>query len=264
MVGNDFLHRKNHDAIYSIVENGHEIANHTMTHDQGFRFLSSEQKKTEITCMEQICMEVTGHRPIGFRSPGWNISDDTFPLLKKSGYLYDSSVFPTSLMPLLKLLHWNSTRNLKGRDRTTLGLMKYMTAPIVPYRINPSSLSKRGSEDFVEFPITVIPFFRLPFFATFLLAAGFKVFKQFYQIIKLFKHPILFQCHLSDFVDYSHPDLADQIPSKNQGLYVPQALMTPLADKLKIFHAAVDMISKDYNFITLKSWAGQILRSTPK
>lgn len=264
MVGNDFLHKKNHDAICSIVENGHEIANHTMTHDQGFRFLSPEIKGNEITRMEQICIEVTGHRPKGFRSPGWNISDDTLSILKKGGYFYDSSIFPTLLMPLFKLLHWSFTRSLKGRARTTLGLMKYMTSPIVPYRINQNSLSKRGSENFVEFPITVIPFFRLPFFATFLLATGLKTFKLFYHILKSFKHPILFQFHLSDFVDYSHPDLVDQTPSKNQGVYVPQALMTPLADKLKIFHAAIEMISKDYYFTTLHNWASQIIWSMPK
>jgi hypothetical protein len=259
MVGNDFLHKKYQDAIRSIAEEGHEIANHTMTHPQGFRFLSPEQKELEIAGMEQICKELTGRRPVGFRSPGWNISNDSLPVLRKRGYLYDSSIFPTSLMPLLKFLHWKSMRGCKGGNRTTMGLMRYMIAPTTPYRTASNSLSKRGMEEFVEFPVTVIPFVRLPFSATFLLATGLEIFKMLYQTLRGMKCPIQFQFHLSDFVDYSHPDLADQVPGEAEGLYIPRALSTPLSDKIILFKDALNMIARDYQFVTLSNWAGQLI-----
>jgi hypothetical protein len=114
-------------------------------------------------------------------------------------------------------------------------------------------------DEFVEFPVTVTPFVRLPFSATFLLGTGLEIFKLLYQTLKRMKYPIQFQFHLSDFVDYSHPVLADQVPGKADGLYVPIALRTPLSDKITLFRSALDMIARDYQFITLSKWAGQLI-----
>ncbi|HUE97274.1 MAG TPA: polysaccharide deacetylase family protein, partial [Longimicrobiaceae bacterium] len=70
MVGNDFRVPANHDAIRAVMAEGHELASHTTTHPQGFRLLSSVEKEAELAGMEQLCEEVTGARPVGFRSPG--------------------------------------------------------------------------------------------------------------------------------------------------------------------------------------------------
>ena len=51
MVGNDFIPEANHAAIRSIIADGHEPANHSMTHPQGFRWLSPEAKTREIRDM---------------------------------------------------------------------------------------------------------------------------------------------------------------------------------------------------------------------
>ena len=121
MVGNDFLHQPNLPAIREIVKEGHEPANHTMTHPQGFRWLAEEKKKIEIKSMGQICKEVTGIQPIGFRSPGWNIDDTVLPILNKQRYQYDSSVFPTSLMPIMKFAHWGSMSGQQKRRSNNNG-----------------------------------------------------------------------------------------------------------------------------------------------
>ena len=65
--------------------------------------------------------------------------------------------------------------------------------------------------------------------------------------------------HLSDFVDYSLPELHDQIPPTHQGAYVPQALSTPLKNKLKIFGIMMDLMAADYDFITLKVWSKKLM-----
>jgi hypothetical protein len=254
MVGNDFKDPANHGIITSMAASGHEVANHTMTHAQGFRLLSPEEKEAEIAGMEEICEQITGRRPRGFRSPGWNISDDALPILKRRGYLYDSSIHPTSLMPLLKFLHWRSMYSRNRTERTTMGHLKYMIAPIEPYHTSMRSFSSRGSDGIMEFPLTVMPFIRLPFFATFLLATGLALFRTTYKLLKAMACPIQFQFHLSDFVDYGHPDFADQVPEKN-GVYVPQAMTTSLNAKLILFQKALDIIADDYSFNTLESWA---------
>lgn len=254
MVGNDFKDPANLSMILSMAASGHEIANHTMTHAQGFRLLSPEEKEAEIAGMEEICEHAIGRRPIGFRSPGWNMGDDALSILKRRGYLYDSSVHPTSLMPLLKFLHWRSMSSRNRIERTTMGHLKYMLAPIIPYRTSMRGFASKGSDGIMEFPMTCMPFIRLPFYATFLLATGLKLFKGTYELLKSMAYPIQFQFHLSDFVDYGHPDLVDQVPD-GSGVYVPQALGTSLTDKTRIFQKALDIISEDYTFSTLEAWA---------
>lgn len=254
MVGDDFKQPGNTSSIRAVHDAGHEIANHTMTHAQGFRLLSQEDKEAEIAGMEQICEEVTGERPVGFRSPGWNIGDDALPILRERGYIYDSSVFPSILNPLLKFLHWSSMSSRSHENRTTLGHLRYIVAPTRPYRVSEGSLGKRGETTFVELPVTVVPIIRLPFFATFHLATGFEFFKTSFAILKMFKFPIQYQVHLSDFVDYSHPSLSDQVP-EGRGVYIPQALRTPLGQKIEFFRKIFDVLSEDYSFSTLRQWA---------
>ena len=255
MVGNDFNYAGNHAYIREVHKAGYEIANHSMTHPQGFRWLSAGEKEEEIFRMDEVCNQVTGSKPVGFRSPGWNMDDTAIPVLKKHGYIYDSSVFPTILMPVMKFAHWASMSGYKPQDRTTMGMAKYMTAPLVPYRADASSLSRKGQNGLIEIPVTVTPWLRLPFFATLLLFAGFGIYRHLYRFIRQRLMPIHFQMHLSDFVDYRLPELADQMPPHSQGAYVPQALHTPLTQKLDIFRRMIDLISRDYEFSTLQQWA---------
>ncbi len=258
MVGDDFLYEKNQTAIKEISNNGHEIANHSMTHPQGFRWLSKQEKEMELAAMSDICHEVTGKRPIGFRSPGWNIDDATLPVLNKLKYAYDSSVFPTSLMPLMKFTHWSSMSKQKKQDRTTMGQINYMFSPLPPYHVSKHSLGKKGNNSLVEFPISVSPYLRIPFFATLLLFTGLGFFKKLYRLIRVAGLPVHFQMHLSDFIDYSIPELKDQMPGNKQGAYIPQSLNTPLPKKIDLFSKMIELIGQDYNFITLEQWTKRL------
>jgi hypothetical protein len=257
MVGSDFLVPENHDAIRAVAGDGHEIANHTHTHAQGFRLLSAEDQERELSQMEDACFAVTGRRPIGFRSPGWNMGDQALPILKRRGYLYDSSVHPMFVTPGFKALHWLSTSKADPIERTTLGQWSYMFAPLGPYRTDAMHLGRPGTGGIVELPVSVVPIVRAPFWATFLLASGFGVFRACYRAVKATGLPIQYMFHLSDFVDYSHPDLADQVPSSG-GVYVPQSLKVPLAEKLELFTRAMDLMAADCRFLTLENLARTI------
>jgi len=254
MVGSDLLVPENQDSARAMAAAGHEIANHTHTHAQGFRLLTAEQQERELASMEDACLAVTGRKPVGFRSPGWNMGDEALPLLKRRGYLYDSSIHPMFATPAFKALHWLNTSSLDARDRSTLGQWSYMFAPLRPYRTDARHLRRRGDDGLVEFPLSVVPGVRAPFWATFLLATGFGVFAACYRAIRAAGLPLHYMFHLSDFVDYAHPDLADQVPA-GRGVYVPQALGLPLEKKLAIFRKAMDLIVADYQLVTLEQWA---------
>jgi peptidoglycan/xylan/chitin deacetylase (PgdA/CDA1 family) len=258
MVGNDFLQPQNLDPIRTVFAQGHEIANHSMHHTQGFRYLTPQEMEGEIAAMEDACAAVTGTRPVGFRSPGWNIGDEAAAILKRRGYLYDSSLHPTSLMPLFKFLHWWNTRSRSGGDRTAMGQLNYMLSPRRPYRASTTSLARKGGDGIVELPVTVVPGVRLPFWATFLLASGMGVFKASLKLLVATRTPVQFQFHLSDFVDFNEREFAGQVPRAGDGVYVPQALWTPLATKRDLFTRAVDLLAEHYDFITLEQWATQV------
>jgi hypothetical protein len=255
MVGEDFRRAADHDVIRAAATAGHEIANHTLTHAQGFRLLPAVEQEREIAGMEDACEALLGRRPVGFRSPGWNMGDNAIEILQRRGYLYDSSVHPMLLTPLFKVLHWWNTSSRTGGDRTTLGHLTYMFAPLKPYRSDARRLARRGTSGIIELPLTVVPGIRFPFWATLLLAAGFDLFARSYRRLRALQWPIQYQFHLSDFVDYAHPDLADQVPGPHDGVYVPQALRTPLTTKVNLFTRAMDLMAADYRFVTLDEWA---------
>lgn len=262
VVGQDLVHERNREIIRDVWKEGHEVANHTMRHIQGFRYLSRQEKINELKEAEDIIAEVVGEKPKGFRAPGWNVDDSIMSILKGRDYLYDSSIFPSFLNPLLKCLHYRSTSLRSCVNRTTLGPMKYMFAPTRPYQANEHSfLKKSGDSSIVELPISVTPFFRMPFFATFLLKTGIGVFEASYKLMKTFKRPIIYLFHLFDFVDFSDQEFVGQLPEGN-GIYIPDSIRVPLQYKLKLFRKAISIMTEDYDFILLKELASSMLQGS--
>ena len=260
VVGRDLCHGPNRAHLIDFARRGHEIANHSMNHPQGFCHLTPEEQEQEIAGMEELCIEVIGRRPVGFRSPGWNAGREVAPLLRRRGYLYDSSVFPSFLNPLMKLAHRLSTSALPAPARTTLGPWRNMVAPTRPHRLaEPASAASPGV---LELPVTVTPVVRLPFFATVHLATGMAPFAAGYAALKALRRPIHYQFHLSDFVDYTTAEFEDQLP-RGGGVYVPQALRTPLPAKLALFDRIVTTIAADCQFATLETWARRLSAAAP-
>ena len=96
-VAQDLEIKTNADIMKSVIEKGHEIASHSYSHPQGFRLLSEKVKTHELRKSKEILEDISGQSVIGFRAPGWNISDDTLPILRRLRFKYDSSViFPAS------------------------------------------------------------------------------------------------------------------------------------------------------------------------
>ena len=149
----------------------------------------------------------------------------------------------------------------KKHDRTTMGQTSYMFSPLSPYHVSNYSLGKKGSNSLIEFPISVSPYLRIPFFATLLLFTGIGFYKKLYRSIRNAGLPVHFQMHLSDFIDYSIPELKNQMPGNKKGAYIPQSLHTPLSNKLDLFSEMIDLITQDYNLITLDQWAKRIRKN---
>ena len=85
-----------------IIEEGHEIVNHTYTHPPHeelnpnikFNKLTLEQQSEEIKKCHDVCKNVLDYEPVGFRIPhcGGQYTDTIYGILKELGYSYSSSL----------------------------------------------------------------------------------------------------------------------------------------------------------------------------
>ena len=110
VVGQDAALEQNHDALASISAAGHEIGNHSVHHEPWLHLYSKEQIHEELARAEEHIERVTGERTIGFRGPGFSLSDDVLRVLSERGYEYDCSTFPTFLGPLARLYYFLTAR----------------------------------------------------------------------------------------------------------------------------------------------------------
>lgn len=88
-----------------IVEEGHEIVNHTYTHPDNdiltpgrkFKLISRAEKIEEIEKCHEICRRVLGYEPKGLRIPHFKhlFTEEIYSILKEVGYLYSSSTWVT-------------------------------------------------------------------------------------------------------------------------------------------------------------------------
>jgi peptidoglycan/xylan/chitin deacetylase (PgdA/CDA1 family) len=160
IVGKDLEHATTRDFCRTATARGHELANHTYSHPPRMDAMSRGEKEHEILAGHDAIANATGVEPLGFRSPGYYLDADMVEVLGRAGYLYDTSVLPTLVLPLMKLyIDVVSRRRLDktfGRPAAFLAsrhLRRLRTDP--PDHV------------LYELPISVFPGLRLPLHSTF-------------------------------------------------------------------------------------------------
>ncbi len=149
---------------------GHEIANHTLDHRYDLVRLPRERQREQIEQAQALLEAVFGQRPLGFRAPGYTISDGLVELLEAARLQYDSSVFPCPAYYGAKALVLLLQRFRLRHSSSILDTPRVLTAPTEPYRCG-RPYTRRGS-GLLELPIQVTPRFRVPFIGTTLTLAG--------------------------------------------------------------------------------------------
>ena len=126
----------NPEIFDKIIENGHEIAFHTMNHDR----IDSEKFKDNFNDEITHFSKLTNKKSKGFRAPTFSLNENSswiIDALVDAGYVYDSSVVPAKT-DLYGLPH----------------------AEIKPYKISSMSLEKNDPNGkLTEFPLLVTKFF---------------------------------------------------------------------------------------------------------
>ena len=169
VVGQDAAVSWKAELLRQAVAAGHELANHSHSHELDMAALSPEQQQQEIAQAQQAIEAAVGHRPRGFRAPGYSLSPSLLQLLAAAGYLYDASLLPT---------HWGWL--LRGITRWLA------SGPTSPSQFSGCWAGPRPLDAFRpepdaklwELPVAVSPRWRLPFHGGMALTLGRRYFNS--------------------------------------------------------------------------------------
>ena len=171
IVGTDAERPENGRALAAITAAGHEVGNHSHRHEPWLHLYSDADIEAEIARAEDAIAAVTGQRPAGFRGPGFSLSTAVLATLKRRGYRYDASTFPTFLGPLARAYYFFTAKlsaEERERRKALFGGMREGLRPLRPYRW------RLEAGPLLEVPVTTMPLFRIPFHVSYLIyLAGF-------------------------------------------------------------------------------------------
>jgi peptidoglycan/xylan/chitin deacetylase (PgdA/CDA1 family) len=170
IVGQDAALRKNEAALRSIAAAGHEIGNHSFHHDPWIHMNSEQAIEDELALAEEHIERATGQRPIGYRAPGYSLSEATLRALRRRGYRYDASTLPTFVGPLARAYYFLNSRlsaEEKEQRRALFGSVRDGLRPLRPYRWHIDG--DDGGKGLIEIPVTTLPFLRIPFHFSYIL-----------------------------------------------------------------------------------------------
>jgi peptidoglycan-N-acetylglucosamine deacetylase len=249
IVGRDAASAKNADLLRLISAAGHEIGNHSFSHEPWFHLYSEEQVRDEVASAEEHIHQLTGQKPIGFRGPGYSFTSATLRVLTQRGYLYDASSLPTFLGPLARAYYFMVSRlsEEEAEQRNALfGSLKDGFRPLAPHRLR----CEHG--ELIEIPVTTMPVFRVPihfsyilYASTFSRTAAIAYFRLALMLCRVTGTAPSLLLHPLDFLD------KNDAPELN---FFP-AMALPHERKMEIVSDAIGLYAKYYRPVTLQEYA---------
>jgi hypothetical protein len=163
-VGEDLREPACAGALRDAVRKGHEPANHSWSHPYDLTRMTAGAIRHEILRGHDAVTAACGRAPVGFRAPGYHLSDDVTLLLKERGYRYDASLLPSAPYYLLKSAVILLSRMRGRRSRAIIGGPGMILSPAHPYRSG-SRYWRRGG-GLLEIPCSVVTPLGIPFIGT--------------------------------------------------------------------------------------------------
>lgn len=265
-------------TVAEMVRRGHEVANHSAAHRNGYARLSLDALRDDVRAAGDRIAEAAGQAPVGFKAPGFSFNPHLPGVLAEQGYLYDSSVLPTPYAAGLRLLQ----RVLSGGhvDPTHYGRFVYGLAPLRPWRYgggtgklgpglgtsagfsrrqgrpaeasNPDDplTSSRRPPPIWEAPVTTMPLLRVPMHSTFVLSAGRWLFDLGLALARLRRVPINYLLHAADAVG----PVADPALASYRFLTQPWKADGGAAGKEPLYASMLAELSRHYRLVPTREF----------
>jgi peptidoglycan-N-acetylglucosamine deacetylase len=85
-------------ACEAVVQDGHEVAHHSWAHVAPAQ-QNREEEEADLVRANEAIARLSGRAARGYRSPSWDLSENTVDLLLTHGFLYDSSLMGADYWP---------------------------------------------------------------------------------------------------------------------------------------------------------------------
>ena len=250
IVGQDAAIEKNHKILRSIVERGHEVANHSFHHESWLKTYSKEKITNEIAIAEEAILKATGKRTNMFRGPGFSWSNDLLEVLEERNYIFDASILPTYISPLMRQYYfWKSklSREEKKNRKELFGSFKEGFYPLKPFRWELDSKRK-----LLEIPVSTMPVFKIPFHQSYLIYIG----NVSTALMKGYLRFSIFMCKLTRTSPsyLLHPlDVIGSDPAPELAFFPGMNVQS--AKKIKIFEDAMKMLKNNFELLPMGEFA---------
>ncbi len=211
IVGRDLELDAKRRAARKLLHRGFELGNHSMTHRLGMTLGTYAEILSEVRRADRL-LRAVGARPVGFRAPGYDVDARVLRAVRQCGYLYDASMLPTYLAPVLRMAdavlarRWDPTKRQFGR-------FSYGRAPRRPYHPRRHAIRKAMAApavgDVLEIPVGVTPGWRMPLTAATLFRLGAGGIRDLFRRMAEKRRPVLLLLHAIDAVDCRRPIVFD-------------------------------------------------------
>ena len=265
IVGKDLENPEVFARVKSWSEAGHEIGNHSYTHNPNLGSLPREQMEYEVMKSHELITKCTGKEPRGFISPSWSTSGDLIDILIKNNYLYDTSIFPSyfQYLVLLKLmiLTKGEHKNFHPSFSARKDKWAFFFAPKKPYFIRPDSLIKKQSDGLLMMPLPVATPLRFPVWHTMYFIFGKKFTNWLLKRAILENEYFYYLLHPRDLADYEK-DLPQSLKDEHHDeMSVFESLELPIDKKIDFVENALRTIAQSgRQFVTLETMAEKIIQ----
>jgi hypothetical protein len=250
-IGSDLVRPEAARGLSAARAKGHEIANHSLDHRYDLVRLERAAIREQVVKGIEAIENATGERPVGFRAPGYTITDTVFEVLTELGVAYDSSVFPCPAYYGAKTAMIGGMALIGRTSRSVVDRPTVLLAPTSPYRIG-RPYWQRG-KGMLELPVQVTRGLRLPFIGTTVTLAG-PTRARWLARMCVGAPLVNLELHGIDVLD-----AADGLEALRA--HQPDVRVTKEA-KLEALHAAYDVLRKaGYAFVTMREAAEQVGKS---
>ncbi len=167
IVGQDAALEKNQEALRSIADAGHEIGNHSFNHEPWLHLYSRDELVSEFERSEEAIESATGRHTIGFRGPGFSLTQSVLDVLAERGYEYDCSTLPTYIAPLARAYYFFKSPEMTDEEREKrkklFGKFSDGFQTLKPHFVD------AAGKQLVEIPVTTFPGVKTPIHASYVI-----------------------------------------------------------------------------------------------
>lgn len=255
IVGQDAAIESNQAALRALAQAGHEIANHSFNHEPWLHLYSEAQLDAELARAEEHIERATGMHPVGFRGPGFSLSNTTLRVLARRGYVYDATVFPNLLNPLARAYFFatsNLSREEKVQRKALFGAFADALKPLKPYRW------ELEGRTLLEIPVTTMPLLKIPIHLSYILYLS----KYSRPLARMYFRLALAMCALTNTQPSMLLHAVDFLGREdNDALAFFPGMDLPRAHKLALLAEAIDLMAARYELVTMRGHAERLLNS---